>query len=51
VGATSSSKFMFKASRIEAEYDDLIASVELCYTAGADSIQAFPNFYLVVNGA
>ena len=45
---------MFKASNNEAEYEALIAGVELCYTVGADSVQAFSNSQLVVsqlNGA
>jgi len=31
-------KFMFRASNNEAEYEALIAGVELCYTAGVDSV-------------
>jgi len=42
-------KFIFKASNNEVEYEALIARVELCYTAGADSIQAFSDSQLVVN--
>ena len=34
-------KFMFKASNNEAEYEALIAGMELCYTTRADSVQAF----------
>jgi len=41
-------KFMFKASNNEAEYEALIAGVELCYTTGADSVQAFFDSQLVV---
>ena len=47
-------KFMFKASNHEAEYEALIAGIELCYTARADSVQAFSDSQLVVswlNGA
>jgi len=36
-------KFMFKASNNEAEYEALIAGLELCYTAGADHVQAFSD--------
>jgi len=31
-------KFMFKASNNEAEYEALVAGIELCYTAGADYV-------------
>jgi len=31
-------KFTFKASNNEAEYEALVARIELCYTAGADSV-------------
>jgi len=34
-------KFMFKASNNEADYEALVAGIELCYTAGADHVQAF----------
>jgi len=34
-------KFIFKASNNEAEYETLIAGVELCYTAWANSVIAF----------
>ena len=34
-------KFMFKASNNEDEYEALVAGIELCYTAGADYVQAF----------
>ena len=47
-------KFMFKASNSEAECEALIARIELCYTTGVDSVQAFSNSQLVVsqpNGA
>jgi len=47
-------KFMFKASNNETEYEALIARIELCYTAGADSVQAFSTSQLVIsqlNGA
>ena len=40
---------MFKASNNEAEYEALIVRIELCYTAGVDSIQAFSNSQLVIN--
>jgi len=46
--------FMFKASKNEAEYKAFIEGIELCYTAGADSFQAFFDSQLVVgqlNGA
>ena len=36
-------KFMFKLSNNEAEYEALIAGIELCYTTGADSVQAFSD--------
>ena len=36
-------KFMFKASNNEAKYEALIVGIERCYTAGADSVQAFPD--------
>jgi len=45
---------MFKASNNETEYEALIAGIELCYTAGADSAQAFSDSQLVIsqlNGA
>ena len=42
-------KFLFKASNNEAEYEALIVGIELCYTAGADSVQAFSDFQLVVS--
>jgi len=42
-------KFMFKASNNEAEYEALVAGLELCYTAGADHVQAFSDSQLVVN--
>jgi len=31
-------KFMFKASNNEAEYEALVARIELCYTAGVDYV-------------
>jgi len=34
-------KFIFKASNKEAEYEALVVGIELCYTAGADHVQAF----------
>ena len=39
-------KFIFNASNNEAEYKALIAGIELCYTAGVDSIQAFSDSQL-----
>jgi len=42
-------KFMFKASNNEAEYEALITGIELCYTAGVDSVRAFSNSQLVVS--
>ena len=36
-------KSIFKASNNEAEYEAIIAGIELCYTAGADSVQAFSD--------
>jgi len=39
---------MFKASNNEAEYEALIARIELCYTTGADSVQAFSDSQLVI---
>jgi len=42
-------KFMFKASKNEAEYEALIAGIELCYTAGVDSVQANSDFQLVIS--
>jgi len=40
---------MFKAANDEAEYETLIAGMELCYTARADSVQAFSDSQLVVS--
>jgi len=37
------SKFMFKASNNKAEYEALVAGMELCYIAGANYVQAFSN--------
>jgi len=34
---------MLKASNNEAEYEALIAGIELCYNAGADSAQVFSD--------
>ena len=42
-------KFMFKASNNEAEYKTLITGIELCFTADADSVQAFSNSQLMVS--
>jgi len=42
-------KFTFKASNNEAECEAMIAGIELCYTAGADSVQAFSDSQLVVS--
>jgi len=42
-------KFPFKASNNEAAYEAFIAGVELCYTAGADSVQVFSDSQLVVS--
>jgi len=42
-------KFMFRASNNEAEYEALVVGLELCYTAGADHVQAFSNSQLVVS--
>jgi len=42
-------KFMPKASNIEAEYEALIASVELCYIIRVDSVRAFSNSQLMVS--
>jgi len=42
-------KFMFEASNNKAEYEALIAGVELCYTAGADSVRAFSDSQLLVS--
>jgi len=39
-------KFMFKASNNEVEYKALIAGVELCYTAGVDSVRAYSDSQL-----
>lgn len=36
-------KFVFKASNSEVEYEALITGVELCYTAGANSVRAFSD--------
>jgi len=47
-------KFMFKASNNEVEYEALITRIELCYTIGADFVQAFSDSQLVfsqLNGA
>jgi len=40
---------MFKASNNEAEYEALVAEIELCYTAGVDHVQAFSDSQLVVS--
>ena len=40
---------MFKASNNEAEYEALIAGIELCHTAGADHVQVFSDSQLVVS--
>ena len=40
---------MFKASNNEAEYEALVAGIELCYTVGADYVQAFSDSQLVVS--
>ena len=40
---------MFRASNNEVEYEALIAGVELCYTARADSVQAFSDSRLMVS--
>jgi len=40
---------MFKATHNEAEYEALIAEIELCYTAGIDSIKVYSNSQLVVS--
>jgi len=42
-------KFVFKVSNNEAEYDALIARIELCYTMGADSVQACSDTQLVIS--
>ena len=42
-------KFMFKASNNEAEYEALVAGMKLCYTVGADSVQAFSDSQLDVS--
>jgi len=40
---------MFKASYNEAEYEALTVVMELCYTVGADSVQAFSDSQIVVS--
>ena len=40
---------MFKASNYEAEYEALIAGIELCYAMGADVVRAFSDSQLVVS--
>jgi len=40
---------MFKASNNKAEYEALIAWIELCYTAGVDSVKAYLDSQLVVS--
>jgi len=40
---------MFRALNNKAEYEPLIVGVELYYTAGADSVQAFSDSQLVFN--
>ena len=40
---------MLKALNNEAEYKALIAVLELCYTAGVDSVRAFSGSPLVVS--
>jgi len=42
-------KFMFKTSNNEAEYEALIARIELCYTVGADLDQTFSYSQLVIS--
>jgi len=42
-------KFILKVSNNEVEYKALIAGVELCYRAGADSPRAFLDSQLVVS--
>ena len=42
-------KFMFKAPNNEAECEALTVGIELCYTIGADSVQAFSYSQQVVS--
>ena len=42
-------KLMFQASNNEAEYEALIAGVELCCITGANLVRAFSNTQLVVS--
>ena len=42
-------KFIFKALSNEAKYEALIAGVEFCYTARADSVPAFFDSQLAVS--
>ena len=42
-------KLTFKSFNNEAEYEALIAGMELSYSAGSDSVQAFSDSQVVVN--
>jgi len=40
---------MFRASNNEAEYEALVAGLELCQSSGVDVVWAYSNSQLVVN--
>ena len=42
-------KFILKAPHNEVEYKAQIAKIELCYTTGADLVQAFSDSQLIVS--
>jgi len=42
-------RFMFKAPNNEVECKSLIVGVDLCYTAGADSVRLLSNSQLIVD--
>jgi len=42
-------KLIRKASNNKAEYEALIAGVELCHTSGADSIRVFSDSQIIVS--
>jgi len=42
-------KFMFKTSNNEAEYEALLAGMELCHVLEVEHLKAFSNSQLVVN--
>ena len=42
-------KFLFRASNNEAEYEALLAEMDLCYTLGAEHLCVFSDFQLIVS--